>query len=174
MKKRRGIGVFLVLLLIMGALAGCSGGGGAEEAQSEPLDISGEYAGTMTFSKVEIVYDTDEDMNGEETRTYYEPEGESEWLGEKVEVNYQVAMTEDQRVTLTSLGSDGSELTEIEGTYDQDQSTFSYVTDEIGGKNEMNLTFAEVGGIVTGKGAMVFTHTETGLVNEITIDLKRK
>lgn len=171
MKK---IGIFiLVMVIFVMIMTGCGGSGKEGEAPKELLDISGNYTGTMIMSKVEIVYDTDEDSNGEEIRNYYEPEGESEWLGQSVSANFRVVVNDDQSVTLAGVSDDGSENPGVKGAYNQDKSEFYYVTEEIGGKNEIFLTFAEENGTITAKGTMLFTHTETGLVNETTIDLKK-
>lgn len=169
MKK---IGIFILLVaFVLTVMVGCSDSG--TEGPKEMLDISGDYSGTMTMSKIEIVYDSDEDSNGEEIRNYYEPEGESEWLGESVSANFRVVVNDDQSVILTGVSDDGSENLGLKGKYNQDKSEFYYETEEIGGKNEIFLTFAEENDAMIAKGKMVFTHTETGLVNETTIDLKK-
>jgi hypothetical protein len=173
MKKTRGTTTFVLTIFLLLLITGCSNAGGVDGTQINPINISGDYAGTMTFSKVEIVYDSDEDANGEEIRDYYEPEGKSDWLGESMPVNYRVAVSDDKTVTLTGMDEDGAETEMIQGEYDQDESRFYYVTQETWGETEFNLTFNEADGMVTAKGTILFTHTETGLVNEITIDLKK-
>lgn len=162
---------FLITLTLMVA---CGDSQGSQSESGEKLDISGTYTGTMTFTKVEIVYDTDEDANGEETITYYEPEGESEWIGERVEATYKVEKMDDQSVTITSVGSDGSELKSFKGSYRNDGNKFFYEEDEIGGKNTITLEFSDMGDTIAAKGVILFTHTETGLVNEISLDLKKQ
>jgi len=173
MKKAGMLAVFVMAVLILVFISGCSDSEVPKDAQKKPLDISGEYAGTMTFSKVEIVYDTDEDENGQEIRNYYEPEGESEWVGETVDIKYQVIVNEDNTVSLNGKDDEGNLTTTIDGSYNEKTGEFFYETEEIGGKNAMTLLFSEADGMISAKGAMVFTHTETGLVNEIAIDLKK-
>lgn len=173
MKKSFVLAACILSILVLGSMVGCSSSGEVEEDQAKAIDISGDYVGTMTFSKVEIVYDTDEDENGQETRNYYEPEGESDWVGETVDIKYQVIVNEDNTVSLNGIEDDGSIATSIDGAYNEAKNEFYYETEEIGGKNAMTLLFSDKDGILSAKGTMVFTHTETGLVNEIAIDLKK-
>jgi len=173
MKRFNMLAALVMTIVMLASMVGCSSSGENENAQTKTIDISGEYAGTMTFSKVEIVYDTDEDENGLETRNYYEPEGDSDWLGETVDVKYQIIVNEDNTVSLSGKDDDGNLTTTIDGAFNESKSEFFYETEEPGGKNAMTLLFSEADGTITAKGTMVFTHTETGLVNEITIDLKK-
>lgn len=120
MKKK--IIVALALILSVSLLfAGCSKGGKEEqtaagEAKGIPVSgeealaslgidaLSGSYSGTMTLTKVNVVYDsedTDEDGN---VLHYYRPEGTSAWEGDSVGVSLEVVLEGDEVVILNSEG----------------------------------------------------------------------
>lgn len=119
MKK---IMIALVLILSVTLLfAGCAKGGqekeaaageaggipvsGAEALASLGIDsLSGSYVGTMTLTKVGVVYDsedTDEDGN---ILHYYKPEGTSTWEGDSVDVSLEVVLEGDEVSILNSEG----------------------------------------------------------------------
>lgn len=126
--------LILMLIMILTCLlfAGCGGGdgGNGDEASKESAagipasgaealagigieDLSGSYEGTMTMTKVGVVYDS-EDMDEEgNVLHYYKPEGTSEWEGESVDVAFEIALEGDE---VNVLSGDGE--TAFNVTYD--------------------------------------------------------
>jgi|GEM_PF-5004611 len=118
-----------VLILLVALSVGC---GGEETAASpESLDVAGEYSSTMTFTKVEVVYDTDDEER------YYQPEEPSDYR------------TDNNEFVYTMPGEEGFDDTVL------------------------SLKFYEEGTIVKAKGTIVQTHSETGWVNELTLELTK-
>lgn len=153
----------LVLLVVLSA--GC---GGEESASSpEGLDVEGEYSGTMTFTKVEVVYDTDDEER------YYQPEDTSDWIGESMEISYIVSLDGDKMtLTPTDAGEGGTVFT---GDYRADRNEFVYTIPGEEGFDDtvLTLTFGKEGDVVKSVGTIVQTHTETGWVNERTLELTK-
>ena len=154
-----------VLILLVALSVGC--GGEEPTASPESLDVAGEYSGTMTFTKVEVVYDTDDEER------YYQPEDTSEWLGESVEISYNVTL-DDDKMTLTPTG-DGEGGTVFSGDYRTDNNEFVYTMPGEEGFDDtvLSLKFYEEGTIVKAKGTIVQTHSETGWVNELMLELMK-
>lgn len=121
----------MMLILILSTcllFAGCSGGGeagvpensggipasGAEALARLGIDsLSGSYSGTMTLTKVGVVYDSDDVDEDGNVLHYYKPEGTSEWEGDSVDASLEVVLEGD---TVNVLNSDGE--TAFAVTYD--------------------------------------------------------
>jgi len=108
--------IILMLILILSTcllFAGCGDGGSGEEASQESdggipasgaealagigiEDLSGSYAGTMTLTKVGIVYDSEDVDEDGNILHYYKPEGTSEWEGDSVDVAFEVVLEGDE------------------------------------------------------------------------------
>jgi hypothetical protein len=158
--RKRLIGVMILLVALS---IGC---GGEEPAASrEGLDVEGEYSGTMTFTKVEVVYDTDDEER------YYKPEEPSDWLGENIEVSYSISL-DGNKMTLTTTGA-GEGGASFSGDFKTETNEFVYrIPGEEGFDDTvLSLTFSKEGDVVKGRGTIVQTHTETGWVNERTLEL---
>lgn len=154
---------FTVLVLLVTLSVGC---GGEEPAASpESLDVEGEYSGTMTFTKVEVVYDTDDEER------YYQPEGVSDWIGESMEISFSISLDGD-KMTLAPTGAGGAVFS---GDYNTESNEFVYTIPGEEGFDDtvISLTFSQEGEVVKGIGAIVETHTETGWVNERTLELTK-
>lgn len=158
--RRLSVAAFVLLVALT---VGC---GGEEPAASpEGLDVEGEYSGTMTITRVEVVYDTDDEER------YYQPEDTSEWIGESMEISYSISLDGD-KMTLTPTGDGG---TVFSGDYKTESNEFVYTIPGEEGFDDtvLSLIFSKEGDVVKGTGTIVQTHTETGWVNERTLELTK-
>lgn len=124
--------IFTLTLILSACLlfAGCQSGGdkgetvpgdgggipasGAEALARLGIDsLSGTYSGTMTLTKVGVVYDSEDVDEDGNILHYYKPEGISKWEGDSVEASLEVVLEED---TVRVLNSDGE--TAFAVTYD--------------------------------------------------------
>jgi hypothetical protein len=160
---------FVILVLLMTFFLCLTGCGGEEEqgGTSPAIDVEGAYHGTMTITKVEIVYDSDDDGTVE----YYQPEGESEWIGESAELSYQVTL-DGEEMTLTPMEGDAMSFV---GSYLLDKNEFvSTVPGEDGFDDTvLALQFFEEASAIKCRGTIVQKHTETGWANEMTLELSK-
>lgn len=112
---KRTILMLIMILSVCLLFAGCGGGGGGSAAEAskqnaegipasgaEALaglgidDPSGSYAGTMTLTKVGVVYDSEDVDEDGNILHYYKPEGTSEWEGDSVDVTFEVVLEGDE------------------------------------------------------------------------------
>lgn len=87
---------------------------GAEALVRLGIDsLSGAYSGTMTLTKVGVVYDSEDVDEDGNILHYYRPDGTSEWEGNSVDASLEVVLEGD---TVRVLNSDGE--TAFAVTYD--------------------------------------------------------
>lgn len=166
--KKTAMLLLSALLILSVVLLGCT-----KNETGNTMDITGTYHGTAKFTKVDIVYDYDVDANGQEIRKYYAPVGESDWLGHSVEATYQVQKNEENIVTITSVNKDSDDNEAFKGSYDIAKGEFVYEADDKYGKNAVIFRFSKTENTIAAKGTIFFTHTETGLKSEITLELTK-
>jgi hypothetical protein len=164
---KRNIWAIILIILLVGLTAGCAG---EETPQATGIgDVSGTYSGTMTMSRVEIVFDYD-GAAGEE----YAVEGESEWKGFSSDVKYEVLQNADNTLTFTSINEDPSDNVDFVGSFDSETGEFRY---EIDANSVYNIVFTNTDGLITAIGVMTQTSELPklkGLKNEVSFELTKQ
>ena len=183
MKKR--ILVLILILLTCLMLAGCQSGG---EASSENADgiaasgaealaqlgidsLSGSYTGTMTLTKVGVVYDSDDVDDDGNVLNYYKPEGTSEWEGDSVDASLEVVLEGD---TVNVLNSDGEIAFAV--TYDPMTGSWKNSKDVPSGTEITVGEFSKVDGKAHVKIVFTATYENTEVadgVNETVLELTK-
>jgi hypothetical protein len=161
-------GAMILMILLVGLMGGCAGEETPQATGTGIGDVSGTYSGTMTMSRVEIVYDYD-GAEGQE----YAVEGESEWQGFSSEQQYQIKQNEDNTLTLISINEDPSDNVEFTGDYDTETGQFIY---ELDANNIYTMAFTNTDGVITVTGLMTQTSPLPeleGLKNEVSFELTK-
>ncbi len=122
--------IFILILILSTSLllVGCQSGaneeaagpGAAEDIAASGAEalarlgidsLSGSYSGTMTLTKVGVVYDSDDVDEDGNILHVYKPEGTSEWEGDSVEATLEVVLEEDTVRVLNSSGETAFSVT---------------------------------------------------------------
>lgn len=161
--------VMLVLILSICLLfAGCQKQGGEEAAAPEESggapasgdealaqlgidSLSGTYSGTMTLTKVQVVYDSDDVDEDGNILHVYRPEGTSEWEGESVDATLEVVQEGDEVRILNSSGATAYAVTYDSATGTWKSSKSASLGTEItagefsltDGKSHVKITFTQ-------------------------------
>lgn len=110
------------------ATAGNAGGiptSGAEALARLGIDsLNGSYSGTMTLTKVGVVYDSDDVDEDGNILHFYRPEGTSDWEGDSVDATLEVVLEEDTVRVLNSGGKTAFAVTydPLTGTWESSKS----------------------------------------------------
>jgi hypothetical protein len=182
--------MLIMILSICLLFAGCGSGdgGNGEEASQESTagipesgaealaglgieDLSGSYAGTMTMTKVGVVYDSEDMDEDGNILHYYKPEGTSEWEGESVDVTFEVALEGDEVNVLNGEGE-----TAFNVTYDPLTGTWENSKDVPPGTEITAAEFSKVDGKAHIKIVFTSTYENTEVpdgVNEIVIEITK-
>ena len=145
---------------------------GAEALARLGIDsLSGSYNGTMTLTKVGVVYDSDDVDEDGNVLHYYKPEGTSEWEGDSVDATLEVVLEED---TVRVLNSDGE--TAFAVTYDPLTGAWGSSKSVLSGTEITTGEFSKVDGKAHVK--IVFTNTFENTevadgVNETVLELTK-
>lgn len=170
-------------MLLASMLGGCAKA--EDEKQAGPINASealallgiddpnGVYSGTMTMTKVEVVYDT-EDLDEEgNIQKFHEPEGTSEWLGTSVEATLEIEL--DGNLLQVLNATDKTPVFEV----DYDPSTGEWLGEKEHeyGRILTTADFSKTDDQVKVKIVMTETHEKTEVpdgVNETTFELIKR
>ena len=177
--------VLFFILSICLPLAGCQSGGEAASENAEGIpatgaealaglgidSLSGSYSGTMTLTKVGVVYDSEDVDEDGNILHCYRPEGTSEWEGDSVEASLEVVLEED---TVRILNSDGE--TAFAVTYDSLTGTWGNSKSVPSGTEITAGEFSKVDGMAHIKIVFTATYENTEVadgVNETVLELTK-